>query len=194
MAGIRLLPVVLSCSCRGPHCTRRLFSAADTAEPPRNAPGDIHGSVAHNSRHCKESCYRRLYRAVQRPDFPDSGRLLRLRDTDGRHRLHNADILRFFRILRHGNRYRPYHGLQTCQKLQFPIQKPQPHRLLATMAHFLVHLAARLYLHSARRQPQRYRTHIPEQFRHNAYRRSVARCGMEIRILGCHARRRTCRT
>ncbi len=63
-------------------------------------------------------------------------------------------------------------------------------RLLAALAHYVVVLAARLSLHSARRQPRRAVAHLCQHDHHDDARRTVAWRQLDVRDLGRAARRR----
>ena len=73
----------------------------------------------------------------------------------GRVRFRPADLFRFLRLYRHGDR----HG--ETARLSFPDQLPasvpgrEHHRFLAALAHLAFHLAARLPVYPAGRQPPR---------------------------------------
>ena len=64
--------------------------------------------------------------------------------------------------------------------------------LLAALAHYPFILAARLSLHSARRQPRRAATHICQHDHHDDARRTVAWRELDVRDLGRSARHRSC--
>ena len=55
---------------------------------------------------------------------------------------------------RHGDRPRPDAGLRLRQELRLALPRAVDHRVLAAVAHLALHLAPRLSLHPARRQPR----------------------------------------
>ena len=75
------------------------------------------------------------------------GRLVR------RRRLRLPDLLRLLRLLGHGDRPRADARLRLPEELRLALPVAVDHRVLAPLAHLAVHLAARLPLRPARRQP-----------------------------------------
>ena len=70
----------------------------------------------------------------------------------GRDRVRHPDLLRFLRLHRHGHRHGEAAGLPFPGEFPAAVSGLQHHRLLASLAHFAVALAARLSLHPAGRQ------------------------------------------
>ena len=97
-----------------------------------------------------------------------------------RHRLRLPDLLRFQRLLGHGDRPRPDARLRVRQELRLALPVAVDHRVLAPLAHLALDLAARLPLRAARRQPQRASSHLRQPLHRHAARRPVARRRVEL--------------
>ena len=80
-------------------------------------------------------------------------------------------------------------GFVLIQNFDSPYQARQHHRLLAALAHQPLHLAARLSLHPARRQPPGRAAHLRQPDGRDAARRALARRELELRDLGRDSRR-----
>ena len=68
--------------------------------------------------------------------FAAPGQYRRADAAAGRGRIRRADLLRFFRLLGHGHRRRPHHGLPHRRELPDALQRGQHHGVLAPLAHF----------------------------------------------------------
>src|SRR5581483_4728511 len=102
--------------------------------------------------------------------------------------LHLADLFRLLRLFRHGDRARADVRHPPAGELPLALQGALDHRVLAALAHYPVALFARLSLHSARGQPVRHGSALPQFDAHDAARRLVAWCGLDLPDLGWAAR------
>ena len=96
----------------------------------------------------------------------------------------HPDLLRLLGILRYGDRHRIHAGLQTAAQLQPSLLRAQPARVLASVAHLALGVAARLPLYPARRQPGLGVHGLPKPGADDADRWPLARCELEFRALG----------
>ena len=80
-------------------------------------------------------------------------------------------------------------GLRLREELRFAVPVAVDHRVLAALAHLALHLAARLPLRAARRQPQGAGAHLRQPDDGDAARRPLARGLLELRDLGRYPRR-----
>ena len=80
-------------------------------------------------------------------------------------------------------------GFAMPDNFRFPVRRGGLLGFLAPLAHHAVLLAARLPLHSARRQPPRRAPHLCRAHDHDAAGRAVARRQLDLRRLGRAARR-----
>src|ERR1700738_233991 len=98
--------------------------------------------------------------------------------------LYVADLFRFLRLFRHGDRARAVVRHPVAGQFSLALSGTFDRRILAVLAHHAVALPARLSLHSARRQPA-WRTAPLHQFAgDDAARGAVARRGLEFSHLG----------
>ena len=104
--------------------------------------------------------------------------------------LRGADLLRFQRLYRHRDRAGGIARLPLSAQFQPALPGRAAARILAALAHLAVELAARLSVHTARRQPARQAEDLPQPDADDAARRHLARRGVEIRDVGGAARRR----
>ena len=118
----------------------------------------------------------------------DAGSVEHGRRLGGHRRLCLPDLLRLLRLLRHGDRPGPDAGLRLRQELRFAVPVAVDHRILAALAHLAVHLAARLPLHPAGRQPEGAAAHLRQSDDGDGARRALARRLLEFRDLGRHPR------
>ena len=79
--------------------------------------------------------------------------------------LHRPDLLRFLRLLGHGERTVPAVRLSHHQQLRLSLHRAVDAGVLAALAHLAVELVPRLSLHSARRQPPRPAPHDAQSAR-----------------------------
>ncbi len=107
-----------------------------------------------------------------------------------RGRVRLPDLLRFQRLLGHGDRPRAHARLRLREELRLAVSRRVDHRFLAALAHLAFHVAARVPLHSARRQSPRRPADLREPHHHDAARRALARRLVDLRHLGRPARRR----
>ncbi len=80
-------------------------------------------------------------------------------------RLRVPNLFRLQRLLRHGDRARPHVRLRLREKFRFALSRGIDHRFLAALAHLAFHLAARIPLRPARRQPARAPPHLLQSHR-----------------------------
>ena len=104
-------------------------------------------------------------------------------------RLRDPDLRRLLRLHRHRPGVRAAAGHRAAAQLRAALPVAQHHRVLATLAHLAVELAARLPLHPARREPGRPAQDLPQPHAHDGHRRPLARGGVDLRHLGRPARR-----
>ncbi len=108
-------------------------------------------------------------------------------------RLRVPNLFRFQRLLGYGHRTGPDVGIRLLQEFRFSLPLPVDYRVLAALAHFVIHMAPGLPLRSAGRESQGTGTNLCQLGRRDASRRPVARCGLELRHLGRHAWPDACR-
>ena len=109
-----------------------------------------------------------------------------------RHRLlHAADLLRFLRLLRHGDRPRAHVRLPVPRELPVPLHRRHRAGVLAALAHVALDLVPRLPLRAARRQPRRTGADLPQSGHGVLPVRPLARRELELRHLGPVPRRRS---
>ena len=75
-------------------------------------------------------------------------------------------------------------GIELIENFRFPYLVRTRAGLLASLAHQPVHVAARLPLHPARREPRDGRAHAPQPAHHDGPRRALARRGVDVRPVG----------
>ena len=114
----------------------------------------------------------------------ESGSLSMARRLVRRHRLCLPDLLRFQRLLGHGDRARPDDGIRVRQEFRFAVQVAIDHRILAALAHFALDLLARLSVPAARREPQRSSSNLRQPPGRHADWRTVARRLVEFSGVG----------
>ena len=192
-AGARLRRVhgVLPVPARGPHRPRpRVPPAAHLAEEPAQG-GLVARLRAHPRRPRQEAAHRRL------PVDAHRERALRLAadvlvvgDAVGDRRLLGADLLRLQRLRRHRHRHLAAPRVRAAGELRRAVHGADHPGLLAPLAHHPLQLAARLPVHPAGRQPQGQGPHLRQPRDHLPARRPVARGGVDVRVLGAHARHR----
>ena len=107
--------------------------------------------------------------------------------------LRRADLLRLQRVHRHRHRARPAARDPVPGQLQRALHGAQPAGVLATLAHDPLPLATRLPLHTAGWQQRIGGTDGPQHHDHHGAGRPVARRGVDLRVLGGAARRRSVR-
>ena len=128
---------------------------------------------------------RRSARRVRQPDFCS-----RPRKPERRPRLawprqfHAADLFRFCRLFRHGDRARAHAGLSPEGEFQFALYRPVDDRVLAALAHLAHHLDSRLSLYTPRRRPPRRRAHLHQSLDLLPRLRAVARRQLEFCNMG----------
>src|SRR3977135_554726 len=88
--------------------------------------------------------------------------------------LHVANLFRFLRLFRHGDRARAVVRHPAAGEFSFALSGHLDHRILAALAHHAVSLPARLPLRSARRQPARRTAPLSEFAGDNAAWRALA--------------------
>ena len=123
------------------------------------------------------------------PVFADPAGVRHAGQLAGPARLHLAGLLRHLRLLRHGPGTAHLLGYKLADELQHALPGHQRRRLLAALSHLAVHLAARLPVHSAGRQPRQQLADLPQPADHHDAGRPVARGELELRPLGRPARR-----
>ena len=99
-----------------------------------------------------------------------------------------ADLLRLQRVHRHRHRAGPPLGHPVPHQLRRALHGAQPAGLLAPLAHHAVPMAARLPLHPAGRQQRLRRQDDAQHHDHHGAGRTVARRGVDVRLLGGPAR------
>jgi len=109
-------------------------------------------------------------------------------------RLRPPDLLRLRRLLQPGTRPGANDGLPPHAEFPQPILRGQPERLLETLAHQPLHLAARLPLHPARGQQARRVAHLPQPDVDHAAGWLVARRRLAVHPMGRVSRRVTDRS
>ena len=102
--------------------------------------------------------------------------------------LHAADLLRFLRLLRHGDWSRPDVRLPLPGEFPVAIRRRQRAGVLAPLAHLAVNLVPRLPVHPARRQPRERDAPLREPGHCLFSVRPLARSELELRHLGAVAR------
>ncbi len=102
--------------------------------------------------------------------------------------LHAANLFRFLRLFRHGDRAGAVVRHPAAGEFPLALQGRLDHRFLAALAHHAVALPARLSLHSARRQPARRAAPLSEFAGDDAARRALARRRLEFSGVGRPAR------
>ena len=107
----------------------------------------------------------------------------------GGRRLRLPDLFRFLRLLGYGHRARAHVRLRDPGELPVALPGGEHHGFLAPLAHLAVHVAARLPVPAAGREPARARAHVREPRHRDAAGRAVARRGLAIRSLGRLPRR-----
>ena len=149
-ARLRILRVVLPPTGGRPH------RACPRLHPPDTTPGRGHSRdvrtrrLLHRCRTFQESHPVRLYqRELRRAHIRQPGTVFRHRKPLWRLWLCAANLLRLLRLQRHGHRHRPPVRIPLPAQLPLALQVGLHHRVLATLAHLALHLAARLslYLH-----------------------------------------------
>ena len=101
--------------------------------------------------------------------------------------LRAADLFRFLRLFRHGDRARANVRFPLSRKLQLSLRGHVDTGLLAALAHDAVGVVSRLRLHPARREPVWLMEHRPESVDRLFPHRRVARRELEFRHLGALA-------
>ena len=99
------------------------------------------------------------------------------------------DLLRFRRVLDDRDRRRDVPRLRDAGQLPLSVRRGRLLGFLAALAHHAVVVAARLPLHSARRQPAWRGAHVHRADDDDAARRPLARRELGVRRLGRTARR-----
>ncbi len=99
-----------------------------------------------------------------------------------------ADLLRFLRLFRHGDRSRADAQRAVSAELRQPLQGSEHRRVLAPLAYHAEWLPARSRLHPAWRQPARRDAAPGQSDGDDAAGWPVARRGMELRAVGRTAR------
>ncbi len=94
------------------------------------------------------------------------------------------DLRRLRRLLDLCDRRLAVSRLLAAGQFPLPVCCDRLLRFLAALAHLPVDLAARLSVHSPRRQPQRPLADLPQSDDHHAARRAVARSQLDLRCLG----------
>ena len=117
--------------------------------------------------------------------YDAQGKMPGMLDVVGRNPgVRRADLLRFRGLFDVGDRRRAVPGLCNAGQFPFPLRSGRLLRLLAALAHHLVELAARLSLHSARREPSRPGADLCGIDGHDAAGRPVARRELDVRGVG----------
>ena len=112
-----------------------------------------HPALHHRPR--EEGADRQHRRRAGGQDLRDAVRRALARPRLARHRLlHAADLFRFLRLFRHGDRPRPDVRLPLPRELPLAVHRRQRPGVLAPLAHLAVDVVSRLPLHPARRQPR----------------------------------------
>src|SRR5205823_5226531 len=75
-------------------------------------------------------------------------------------------------------------GLSFPREFPPAVSRVQHHRFLASLAHYVITMVARLSLHSAGRQPPRFTDDLSQPDAYHAAGRLVARSQLEFRDLG----------
>ena len=121
---------------------------------------------------------------IQRAGPPNRGRHL-----GGGIGIRRADLLRLLRLLQHGTRACTLSGVRSDDQLQPAVFRSQPVGVLAALAHQPIAMAARLFVHTARRQSRRAAQDVPQSHDHDAAGGIVARRILDLRCLGSISRR-----
>ncbi len=117
--------------------------------------------------------------------------LFRRRSAGGRLRLCVAAVLRFLRLHRYRPRLRASARHHAAAQFQSAVRRPKHFRLLASLAHFLLQLAARLSVFLAARPALALENlRVSESGHHHDDRRPLARRELDVSDLGRLARRR----
>ena len=95
-----------------------------------------------------------------------------------------ADLLRFLRLFRHGDRPGAHDERAVPGELRQPLQGREYRRLLAPLAHHAEPVPARERLYPSRRQPARRGAAQRQPDGDDAAGRAVARCRVEFRPVG----------
>ena len=95
-----------------------------------------------------------------------------------------SDLLRLLGLLRHGHRHRPAAGHPLQHQLRLPLPVGHHHRVLASVAHFALHLAQGLPIYQSRRQSARPRPYVRQPHAYDAPRRALARSFGPLHPLG----------
>jgi len=99
-------------------------------------------------------------------------------------RVHDTDLFRLLGLQRHRDRERASTRLRLSGQLRPPVPRSQHRRVLASLAHLALDLAARLSLHPARREPPRAAAHAAQPHADDAARGTLARRQLDVRRLG----------
>lgn len=102
--------------------------------------------------------------------------------------LHDANLFRFQRILRYGDRLRADVQHPPADQFQQPVQGFEHSGFLAALAYHAVAFPQGLPVYSVGRQQKRRITHIRQHIYDLFHRRIVARCGMDFCRMGLSAR------
>src|SRR4029453_4109311 len=105
-----------------------------------------------------------------------------------RGRLRVPDLLRFQRLLRHGDWPRADAGFRLGEELRRALPGAVDHRVLAPLEHLAVELAPRLPLRPPRGEPPGRTPDLSESGHRDGAGRPLAWGVMELRPLGCSAR------
>ena len=99
-------------------------------------------------------------------------------------RVRGPDLRGLQRLHGHGDRDRAAARVPVPAELRRPVHRDLAAGLLAALAHDVVAVAARLPLHTSRRQPRRQVADLPEPDDHVRARRALARRGLDLRRVG----------
>jgi len=100
------------------------------------------------------------------------------------HPLFGADLLRLLGVLGHGDRAGPAPRLRAPDQLRLALQGGVVLGVLAALAHYVVHVAARLRVRPPRRESKGQRAHLCKPDRHHVAGWPLARRELELRRVG----------
>ncbi|CAA9332689.1 MAG: Probable poly(beta-D-mannuronate) O-acetylase, partial [uncultured Gemmatimonadaceae bacterium] len=189
LPGLRALRDLLPAARRGADRAAHGPGAAVRRAAHRDAEAARVGAAAHDDRPVREGRgRRRAPRARRRRRVRRDRRGADARRLARHPGLLGADLLRLRRLHHHRDRRLARARLLAHRQLPLPVRGDRLLRLLAPLAHLALHLAARLPLHPARRQPRHHRAHLRQPHAHDAPGRALARRGVDLRGVGRAAR------